>query len=134
MKFVPLLAILLLAGCKLIDQNTFAPSPEAEPIPLIPGPPVKYDSRTPLVTIDFTSRSLAYKELLRVAVRSAQMRDANVQFDVVAVVKSLESGPPAEAVEVMRTIMAERVPAARVHLGMQTDGSAAAVQVRVYVR
>ena len=43
-----LLAALLLAGCELIDQTTFAPSPEAtaakqeEP---------KADPRTPLVTI-----------------------------------------------------------------------------------
>jgi len=133
-KYAPLLAILLLAGCKLIDQNTFAPSPEAEPIPLVPGPPVKYDPRTPLVSIDFTSHSPAYQELLRVAVRSARMRDANVQFDVVAVVKSLESGPPPEALAVMRTIMSERVPAGRVHLGMQTDSAVSAVQVRVYVR
>lgn len=134
MKFAPLLAILLLAGCKLIDQTTFAPSPEAEPIPLIPVAPAQFDPRTPLVSVDFTSATAPYKDLMRVAVRSAKSRDGAVQFDVVAVTPTLESAPPAQAIDVMRTIMAEGIPAARVHLGMRSDATVKAVQVRVYVR
>jgi hypothetical protein len=132
-KFAPLLAILLLAGCKLIDQTTFAPSPEAEPIPVVSGPPVPFDRRTPLVTIDFATAAPNYQDLLRLAVRQAQARDPAVQFDVVAVTKSLE-GPPPQATAVMRTIMSERVPANRVHLGLHADPAVAALQVRVYVR
>ena len=134
MKFAPLLAGLLLAGCTLIDQRIFAPSPEAEPIPVVPGAPVRYDARTPLVTIDFASPSPNYQDLLRLAVRAAVARDSAVQFDVVAVVPSLQSGPPPQAVEVMRTIIAEHVPAARVHLGMRSEPAITTVQVRVYVR
>jgi hypothetical protein len=133
-KFAPFLAGLFLAGCTLIDQRTFAPSPEAEPIPLIPMAPAKYDPRTPLVTIDFTTPSPNYKDLLRFAVRAAQARDGAVQFDVVAVTPSLDVGAPPQAVEVMRTIVAERVPAARVHLGLRSEPGVSAVQVRVYVR
>ena len=134
MKFAPFLASLLLAGCTLIDQRTFAPSPEAEPIPVIPSAPVRYDPRTPLVTIDFAAPSPNYKNLLRLAVRAAESRDGAVQFDVVAVTPSLDAGAPPQAIEVMRTIMAEQVPAARVHLGMRSDRAVTAVQVRVYVR
>ena len=134
MKFAPFLAGLFLAGCTLIDQTTFAPSPEAEPIPLIPVAQAKYDPRTPLVTIDFTSAAPNYKELLRLAVRAALARDGAVQFDVVAVTPSLDAGAPPQAIEVMRTIMADRVPAARVHLGVRSEAAVTAVQVRVYVR
>ena len=134
MKFAPFLASLLLAGCTLIDQRTFAPSPEAEPIPVVSGALVRYDARTPLVTIDFASPSPNYRDLLRLAARAAEARDSAVQFDVVAITQSLQSAAPPQAIEVMRTMMAERVAAARLHLGMRSDATVSAVQVRVYVR
>ena len=134
MRYAPILASLLLASCTLIDQRTFAPSPEAEPIPVVPGAPVRYDPRTPLISIDFASPSPNYRDLLRLAVRAAESRNGTVQFDVVAVTPALEDGAPPQAVEVMRAIVAERVPAARVHLGVRSDPAVTAVQVRVYVR
>ena len=66
--------------------------------------------------------------------RAAESRNGTVQFDVVAVTPALEDGAPPQAVEVMRAIVAERVPAARVHLGVRSDLAVTAVQVRVYVR
>jgi hypothetical protein len=107
-KFAPILASLLLAGCTLIDQRTFAPSPEAEPIPVVPGAPVRYDPRTPLISIDFASPSPNYRDLLRLAVRAAESRNGSVQFDVVAVTPLLEGGAPPQAVECI--LVCARIP------------------------
>src|ERR1019366_4600613 len=81
------LACLLLAGCALVDQKTFAPAPEAKAQPAAaPAPPaaVRFDARTPLVTIDFGGPPPSYEELLRYAVRAAEKRDGAVQYDVIA--------------------------------------------------
>jgi hypothetical protein len=129
-------ALLSFTGCTLIDQKTFAPSPEAKAQPAPPLPPVVIDSRTPLVTIDYTVPSPNYAELLHAAVRAAEARDAEVQYDVISVLKdAAESEQGQERVTgVMRAIMRDRVPASRIHLGLRTDPGLAASQVRVYVR
>lgn len=131
-----LVALLSFTGCTLIDQKTFAPSPEAKAQPAPPLPPVVIDSRTPLVTIDYTVPSPNYAELLHAAVRAAEARDAEVQYDVISVLKdAAESEQGQERVTgVMRAIMRDRVPASRIHLGLRTDPGLAASQVRVYVR
>ena len=49
-----LLAMLSFTGCKLIDQRTFAPSPEAKAQPAPAVPAVAIDARAPLLTIDYT--------------------------------------------------------------------------------
>jgi len=125
---------LLLAGCKLIDQTTFAPSPEAQPT-VAPAAP-RVDTRTPLVTIDYTIPSPDYGELLHSAVRAAESRDAEVQYDVVSVMKDTSeiAAGQERATGVMRAIMRDRVPATRIHLAVRTDPALAASQVRVYVR
>lgn len=124
----------LLTGCTLIDQRTFAPSPEEEPIPVVRGAPVQFDSRAPLVTIDFATPSPNYRDLLRLAVRAAESRNGAVQYDVAAVTPALQSSVPPQALDIMRAIMAEGVPAARIHLGMRADAAVSATQVRIYVR
>ena len=130
------LALLSFAGCTLIDQRTFAPSPEAKAKPAPPPAPVSLDSRIPLVTIDYTVPSPDYGELLHAAVRAAEARDADVQYDVVAMLQ--DSSGVAEgqqrAIGVMRAIMRDRVPASRIHLGVRSDPELTAGQVRVYVR
>ncbi len=130
------LALLSFTGCTLIDQRTFAPSPEAKAQPAPPPVPVVIDTRTPLVTIDYTQPSPDYAQLLHAAVRAAKSRDAEVQYDVISVVST--SSDPSEAQEratgVMRAIMRDHVPANRIHLGLRTDPALAAGQVRVYVR
>ncbi|HEY1413507.1 MAG TPA: hypothetical protein VGF36_15280, partial [Rhodopila sp.] len=107
-RMVPVvLALLSFTGCTLIDQRTFAPSPEAKAQPAPSQPPVVVDSRTPLVTIDYTVRSPDYGELLHAAVRAAEDRDADVQYDVVSVMKDtsdLAAGQE-RAIGVMRAIM-----------------------------
>ena len=128
-----LAAVLLLAGCKLIDQTTFAPSPE-EPAAKSEAP--KADPRPPLITIGYATPDPNYQELLRYAVRAAETRAPGVQYDVVA---TLPAGADAEAgqqraSEVMRDIMAQGVPASRVHLGLRAAPAGGAQEVRVYVR
>jgi hypothetical protein len=130
------LALLSFTGCTLIDQRTFAPSPEAQAQPAPPPGPVVLDARTPLVTIDYTVPSPNYAELLHYAVHAAESRDADVQYDVVSVLKTTSEVAAGQerAIGVMRAIMRERVPATRIHLGVRTDPALVASQVRVYVR
>ncbi len=137
---VMLLAGLSLTGCKLIDQTTFAPGPEAKPAQVaLP----RLDQRTPLVTIGYDQPDPQYQAMLGYAVHAAEARDAAVQYDVFAVVPA--KGTPTQqiaaagaaqqdAVGVMRAIMALGVPAARIHLGVRADPGIGANQVRVYVR
>jgi hypothetical protein len=135
-RLVPVVvALLSFSGCTLIDQRTFAPSPEAKAQP-VPQAPVVLDARTPLVTIDYTVPSPDYGELLHDAVRAAESRDADVQYDVVSVLKdtSEASAGQERATGVMRAIMRDRVPATRIHLALRTDPTLATSQVRVYVR
>jgi hypothetical protein len=136
-RLVPvMLALLSFTGCTLIDQRTFAPAPEAQAQPATPPAAIVLDARTPLVTIDYTVPSPDYAELLHYAVHAAEVRDANVQYDVVAVMKDTSqiAAGQERATGVMRAIMRERVPATRIHLGVRTDPTLAAGQVRVYVR
>jgi hypothetical protein len=134
-----LLAGLSLSACKLIDQRTFAPAPEAR-LAQPALPPI--DQRTPLVTIGYDQPNPSYQEMLGYAVHAAEARDAAVQYDVFTVVPA--KGSPAQqvqaagaaqqdAVGVMKSIMALGVPAARIHLGVRADPAIAADQVRVYV-
>jgi hypothetical protein len=131
-----LIGLLIFSGCTLIDQTTFAPSPEAKAQPTPPLPNVPVDPRTPLLTIDYSVPSPDYAELLHYAVRAAEARSTDVQYDVIAVLKD-----PAEAADgqdhatsVMRAIMRDRVQADRIHLGLRTDPALTDSQVRVYVR
>jgi hypothetical protein len=128
-----LLAGLVLSGCKLVDQTTFAPSPDA--MPATPQPP-KPDPRIPLLTIGFAEPDAHYQDVLRYAVREAETRDPRVQYDVIAMLPAggdavAEQG---RAADVMRAIMAQGVPAARIHLGLRSEAAGTPDQVRVYVR
>jgi hypothetical protein len=129
------LALLSFTGCTLIDRRTFAPSPEAKAQPSTQAP-VVLDTRTPLVTIDYTVPSPDYGELLHDAVRAAQSRYPEVQYDVVSVLKDTADASTGQerAIGVMRAVMRDRVPASRIHLALRTDPTLAANQVRVYVR
>lgn len=140
MRFPPLprvLACLLLAGCALVDQNTFAPAPEAKAQPAArPSAPVTVEQRTPLVSIDFSGPPPDYATMLNYAVRAATTRDRDVQFDVVAVVpraSDLMQGQR-DAGEVMRSIMLAGVPPARIHLGLRADPALSGREVQIYVR
>ncbi len=138
-RCLALVVALSLPGCKMIDQTTFAPAPEAKPpaatVPSVSVQP-SVDPRTPLAVIDFASADPDYRGLLGYAVRAAEGRDHAVQFDVVAVTPSTDqfTSGQIQASNVMRAIMEDRVPADRLHLGLRTDPALTANQVRVYVR
>jgi hypothetical protein len=127
-----MLAALLLAGCKLIDQTTFAPSPEAK-AETVTQP--KGDSRMPLMAINFAEPSPDYQGLLRFALHAAETRDPRVEYDVIAMLPGA-SDPAAgqkHALEVMRAMIAQGVPADRIHLGLRTTLAGGQPEVRVYV-
>jgi hypothetical protein len=134
-----LLVCLSLDGCALIDQTTFAPSPEAKPRSVglaanAVGSDI--DPRTPLAIIDFTSPEPDYESVLSYAVRTAEARDRTIQYDVIAVTPTTEAAMSGQtqAAEVMRSMLGDRVPASRIHLGLRTEPALVTNQVRVYVR
>ncbi|HJS84828.1 MAG TPA: hypothetical protein VJ779_05160 [Acetobacteraceae bacterium] len=131
--------LLLLAGCKLIDQRTFAPAPDATP----PAAPRSTETRTPLISVAPGTKLATYQALLRSAVRAAQARDPAVRFDVVSVVPA--SGTLAEqiqaadalrasAAEVAQTLIAAGVAEGRISLGARPDPTVHNPEVRVYLR
>jgi type IV pilus biogenesis protein CpaD/CtpE len=128
-----LAAGLALAGCKLIDQTTFAPSPEATPAKT-ESP--QADPRTPLLTIGYAAPDQNYQDVLRYAVRAAETRAPGVQYDVIAMLPKGADEAVAQhrAAEVMRDIMGQGVPASRIHLGLRTEQPGDAQEIRVYVR
>src|SRR5689334_15330067 len=97
MRRLLVVAAVALGGCQLVDQKTFAPSPEAGP----PGAPVaatrpRGDTRVPLVVIDYATPDPSYRDLLRLAVRAAEARSRVVQYDVVAVMQTAQGAGEAE--------------------------------------
>ena len=141
----PLLAPVL-GACTLIDQTTFAPSPEPKPPPVIVPPPV--ETRTPLIVIAASATPKEYAKPLRAAVTAAERARRGIDYDVVgiapaapstagqaavaSVVAQEEAG--SHAAEVMRAIMALGVPAARIHLAVRPDPALTAGAIRVFVR
>jgi type IV pilus biogenesis protein CpaD/CtpE len=128
-----LAAALLLAGCKLIDQTTFAPSPEAAPT----GEQMaKVDARTALLTINYTEPNPSYQDVLRYAVRTAETRAPGVQYDVIAILPSGADAAAAQrrAADVMRGIMDQGVSDSRIHLGLRSVPAGSPQEIRVYVK
>lgn len=134
---IGLLTLLLLSGCALWDQDTFQPSPEAEPPPPGPAQPgPRVDRRDPLVAIDFASPDPRYQDPLRYAIRSAESRGRSIQYDVVAIVPSTDQVADGQrrAADVMRAIAQDRVPMGRMHMGLRVEPWVSAPRVLVYVR
>jgi hypothetical protein len=130
----PVLALALaLTGCKLLDQTTFAPSPEAKTAAAaVP----QVETRSPLVVIRAGTPPLNYQDPLRFAVRAAEARDPTVEYDVIAMLPAPNDVAQSQrnAADVMRAIVATGVPPRRVHLGLRIQQALAVSQVRVYVR
>ena len=74
--------------------------------------------------------------MLNYAVRAADLRDRNVQYDVIAVLPNAATAAQGQhdATDVMRSIMLTGVSPARIHLGLRADPALAGPEVRVYVR
>ncbi|MBW4092870.1 MAG: hypothetical protein HIU82_17470 [Proteobacteria bacterium] len=135
-----------LAGCKLVDQTTFAPAPaararDAGTAPAVPA--AKIDARTPLLTIGPDTPVSGYRSLLSFAVRAAEQRDRNVRFDVTAVApahlaparQTAETdAAETQATEVMRAMVQAGVPADRILLRVVLDPATTRHAVQVYVR
>jgi hypothetical protein len=132
MRVIYVLLSLALGGCSLVDQTTFAPSPAEKK----PPAPHSVDPRTPLLAISYDTPNPSYQDMLQYAVRAAEARSPGVQYDVYAILPAGGDAAQAQssAVEVMRAILAQGVPASRVHLGLRTEPAEAVRQVRVYVR
>jgi hypothetical protein len=140
-----LASLTALCACKLLDQTTFAPSPEA-PVKKVeaPGPPPQpTDKRTPLLTIGFATPNPDYKDLLTYAVQQAQERRPDVSYDVVSVVPAngdtvaqelAASRGSSDATQVMQSMIGLGVPDTRIHLGARTEPGVSERLVRVYVR
>lgn len=134
-----LASLLVLSACKLIDQRTFAPAPEAPSA----TPARSVETRTPLLTIAPGTKLESYETLLRAAVRDAEARDPSVGFDVVSVVpgtgtfaeqvKAADADRTAAA-DVARALMGAGVPSDRINLGARPDPSVHNPDVRVYLR
>jgi hypothetical protein len=133
-----LLVGVTLAGCKLVDQTTFAPTPEAPTPPLVPNSATmqRADPRTPLLTIGYSTPNPNYQEVLRYAVYTAESRAPFVQYDVVALLPVGGDAAQSQrnAVEVMQAILAQGVSPNRVHLGLRAAPVGLGPEVRVYVR
>lgn len=142
LRLGPLALALVLAGCKLIDQTTFAPDLQVSgAAELAALPPVA--GRVPLLAIRYTRPDPDYAEPLRSAVAAAEQRRPGSSFDVVAVIPALAD--PArfsralaqgsqDAASVMRAMLALGVPETRIRLGAATEPATGVREVRVYIR
>lgn len=138
--------LLLLGGCKLVDQTTFnpeagrPPAVAARPTPPAPAPPA-LSGPTPLLTV--RGEAAPFDDAVRDAVTAARAVRRDVAFDVITVVAA--DGTPGEqaarardgaegAVQVAALIVAQGVPSGRVRLGARTERGITEREVRVYVR
>ena len=130
-----LLSLLLLPGCKLIDQTTFDPQAGKRPaiVPPPAPPPVPAADPAALITVRYPQTADLRADVAK-AVAAARARKPDVAFEVVEITGA---GPTADtgadAAEVARLITAQGVPASRVRLAVRPMPGAAR-EVRVYVR
>ena len=141
-----ILLVSVVAGCSLVDQTTFAPSPEPKPAPVIVPPTAEL--RKPLIVIASSATPKDYSKPLREAVRAAEKLKHDIDYDVVGIAPPAAVGAAggaaaslvareeagSRAAEIMRTIMTLGVPAARIHLGARSDPAMTAGESRVFVR
>ena len=129
-----LAAGLLLAGCKLIDQTTFAPSPEepsgqagrAEGGPAHPADHHRLCRRRTRTTRRCCATRCGQRRRVRPVSSTTCSPCCPAGADAAA--------GQQRAAEVMRDIMAQGVPASRIHLGLRAAPAGSAQEVRVYVR
>jgi len=133
-------ALVLLDGCALVDQRTFAGTPEPPAPAQVAATPDA--ARTPLISIGFDRPDPHYQELLRYAVAQAMLRRPDVAFDVVAVLPKSDTQTQADdrltqgqtdALAVASALRGQGIPADRVILGVRIDPAAKGREVRVYV-
>lgn len=133
---------LALASCRIIDQRTFAPAPEAKPAPPAAAAAVPA-AETALMVIEPGTRLENYRGVLRGAVAAALRRNPDVRFQVVSVVPGNSSlsdqvkaanATRAESVAVAQALIEAGAPPSQVALGALPDPAARHPDIRVYVR
>jgi hypothetical protein len=128
-----LLTPMALSACHLLDQTDFAPKPPPRP----PVPPLPdTETRTALLTIDYTKANPDYDATLKTVVNAVETRRPGSLYDVVAVVADAASATVgrARAADVMTSIEAAGVIPARIQLGVKLEPGRKIPQVRVYLR
>ena len=130
-------ALVLSAGCTLVDQRTFQPTATA------PGAAEIARARAPALPLVTIRMDQEYRAALAEAVQAAQQRKPDVTFDIQALVPL--QAPPAEqdrriaeasqdAQAVATAIGAAGISNDRLRLGLLGDAGSPAREVRVYVR
>ena len=136
-----LAALVASAGCRLVDQRTFAGTVLAPSgAQLAAGDQA---AALPLVSIRFDRLDIDWQPPLLDATRGALARQPDAQFDLVTPVpvqasldlqdRALTSGV-ADMQQVADVLLADGVAADHVHLGSRGDPGQPVREVRVYVR
>ncbi len=137
------LALLPVAGCKLVDQRTFDRTADKPPVPKKP-PPVRIAAGpNALVSFPASSPQSDWADVLHTAADLARSRKANVLFRVETVVPP--SGDPqaqAEALgralgtarEAADVIVGDGIDRSQVELAAITDAGVRQAEIRIFVR
>ncbi len=133
-----MLALIALAGCKLVDQRTFERTPTA---PSAAELARAAQERKPILTISFAIADANWRPALALAVLGAEAHNPNAVFDVVTPVpvmasrdaqdKFIKQGQD-DAAMVAREIQANRVPPERVTVSLRGDPGNPPRQVQVF--
>ena len=135
-RFLTIAVMLVaLAGCKLIDQTTFAPETESEPAVPTAVAPARPAGQVALVSIRFDTATPPFQDQLAFAVRTAEERRPGSQYDVVGVSTAAEAAQASrDSAAIMDAIVKLGVADTRVHLGARIIPAQTVREVRVYLR
>jgi len=135
------LPLLLLAGCKLIDQRSFNPQAGLPPArPVLPA--LHISGPTPLVSISYTTADPPYADELANAVKRALAVKPNVLFSVqtlVPLTSSIEAQQAALSAatptgrEIGEAIIADGADQGQIELSVRTDPAVKVKEVRIFV-
>ena len=113
---VAVAALIMLGGCKIIDQTTFGAKPVA-PAPDFVAEALKPGSKLPLMTVRFDGTPFNYDTQLKSVLELAQTRRPDAKYHVVTVVPA--SGDPEKD---SRAIENGRYDVRRLEDAMTNDG------------
>ena len=135
-RFIIALAIVSwLAGCKLIDQTTFAPDPEPAAAVATSAAAPRPANRAPLVAIRYDTGNPDFRDLLAYAIRAAEQRRPGGEYDVVAAATAKDAGQASrDAATIMVAMKELGVAEARIYLGARLDPALTVREVRIYLR
>jgi hypothetical protein len=144
MRILPLILLVLLAGCELVDQRTvarwFGGRPTSATVTDVAAAALP---ALPLVTVRFDQPDADYTSVLSAAAQDAMQRKSSVVFEVITPVPT--AAPRAEqdafvrrgagdARAVADALATAGVPPDQIRLGLRGDPGQPVREVRVYVR